>query len=70
MTTVNPIGRQNLQFRRVTNRYGKPVGSFSGHQGYLSVARDVETGRFVSRSKLSESTVDRIRNVIKLRGFN
>ena len=70
MTTVNPIGRNNLQFRRVTKRYGKPVGSFSGQQGYLSVARDVETGQFVSRSKLSASTVDRIRNVIKLRGFN
>ena len=70
MTTVNPIGRMNLQFRRVTNRYGKPIGTFSSHQGYLSVARDVETGQFVSRSKLSTSTVNRIRNVIKLRNFN
>jgi len=70
MTTINPIGRKNLQFRRVTKRYGKPVGSFSSQQGYLSVARDVETGQFVSRSKLSTSTVDRIRNVIKLRNFN
>jgi hypothetical protein len=70
MTTVNPIGRQNLQFRRTTKRYGKPVGSFSSLQGYLSVARDVETGQFVSRTKLSIATVDRLRNVIKLRGFN
>jgi len=70
MTTVNPIGRSNLQFRRTTKRYGKPIGSFSNHQGYLSVARDVASGQFVSRTKLSIATVDRIRNVIKLRGFN
>ena len=53
MTTVNPIGRQNLQFRRVTKRYGKPVGSFSGHQGYLSVSRNPITGQFMSRPAVS-----------------
>ena len=46
---VNPIGRENLQFRRKTNRYGKPVGTFSSNQGYLSVSKDANTGRFVSR---------------------
>mgnify|MGYP003624674479 FL=1 len=70
MTTVNPIGRQNLMFRRTTKRYGKPIGSWSNLQGYLSVARDIESGKFVSRTKLSIATVDRLRNVIKLRGFN
>jgi len=69
MTTVNPIGRQNLMFRRTTKRYGKPLGSWSHHQGYLSVARDVESGRFVSRTKLSVKTIDRLRNVIKLKGY-
>ena len=59
MTTVNPIGRQNLMFRRTTKRYGKPIGSWSNLQG-----------KFVSRTKLSIATVDRLRNVIKLRGFN
>ena len=49
---INPIGRKNLQFRRVTNRYGKPVGSFSTNQGYLSVSKDAMTGRFVSRPSL------------------
>lgn len=46
--TVNPIGRENLQFRRKTNRYGKPVGTFSSNQGYLSVSKD-SIGRFCSR---------------------
>ena len=46
---INPIGRQNLQFRRKTTRYGKNKGSFSSNQGYLSVARDSKTGQFVSR---------------------
>jgi len=57
-------------FRRTTKRYGKPVGSWSHLQGYLSVARDIESGKFVSRTKLSVTTVDRLRNVIKLRGLN
>jgi hypothetical protein len=35
---VNPIGKHNLQFRRVTKRYGRK-GSFSGNKGYLSVSR-------------------------------
>tara|TARA_R110002167_G_scaffold4051_4_gene19276 strand:+ start:1049 stop:1222 length:174 start_codon:yes stop_codon:yes gene_type:complete len=50
---VNPIGRKNLQFRRVTNRYGKPIGSFSSHQGYLSVSRNPITGQFMSRPAVS-----------------
>jgi hypothetical protein len=46
--TVNPIGKHNLQFRRVTNRYGRK-GTFSNHQGYLSVSRCAITGRFTKR---------------------
>ena len=69
MKAVNPIGRENLQFRRQTTRYGKPKGSFSSNQGYLSVARDSGTGQFASRAQLTPSTIDRIRNVIKLRGI-
>ena len=52
MLATNPIGRKNLQFRRATTRYSKPKGSFSSNQGYLSVARDTSTGKFVSRVKL------------------
>jgi hypothetical protein len=53
---VNPIGRQNLQFRRTTNQYG-PKGSFSSNQGYLSVSRlaagspNGTGGNFCSRPK-------------------
>ena len=54
---VNPIGRQNLQFRRTTNQYG-PKGSFSSNQGYLSVSRlaagspNGTGGNFCSRPKV------------------
>ena len=61
---VNPIGRKNLQFRRQTTRYGNK-GTFSSNQGFLSVARDIASGRFVSRDKLTTSTMDKIRNIIK-----
>lgn len=53
---VNPIGRQNLQFRRTTDQYG-PKGSFSSNQGYLSVSRlaagspNGTGGNFCSRPK-------------------
>lgn len=47
---VNPIGRKNLQFRRTTNRWGK-LGTFSNNQGYLSVSRDADTGKFLPRVK-------------------
>ena len=47
---VWPVGSGNLQFRRVTTRYGKPKGSFSSNQGFLRVMRDAATGRFVSIS--------------------
>lgn len=50
LALVNPIGRNNLQFRRRTNRYGK-VGTFSNNQGYLSVSRDVMTGKFLPRPR-------------------
>lgn len=49
-TIVNPIGRKNLQFRRTTNRWGK-LGTFSNNQGYLSVSRDADTGKFLPRVK-------------------
>jgi hypothetical protein len=53
---VNPIGRQNLQFRRTTNEFG-PKGSWSNNQGYLSVSRlaagspNGTGGNFCSRPK-------------------
>ena len=64
MTAINPIGRNNLQFRRQTTRYNKPKGSFSSNQGYLSVARDARTGRFVSRTDLTPSLMNHIRAII------
>ena len=48
MRIVNPIGRARLFFRRTTSRYGKK-GTISRNQGYLSVKRNADDGRFVSR---------------------
>ena len=45
----NPIGVENLQFRRTTSRY-KRKGTFSNNKGYLSVSRASDTGKFVSRA--------------------
>ena len=53
MKIVNPIGRKKLMFFRSTDRYGKRKGTASKNQGYLSVARDANTGRFVSRKQLT-----------------
>jgi hypothetical protein len=44
----NPIGVENLQFRRTTGRY-KQKGTFSSNKGYLSVSRDANSGQFVAR---------------------
>ena len=44
----NPIGVENLQFRRTTSRY-KRKGTFSNNKGYLSVSRDAGNGQFVAR---------------------
>ncbi len=45
----NPIGVENLQFRRTTSRY-KNKGTFSSNKGYLSVSRDASSGQFVARA--------------------
>ena len=45
---VNPIGSKGLQFRRSTNRYANK-GSFSSNRGYLQVARDSASGKFIPR---------------------
>jgi hypothetical protein len=44
-----PIGKQNLLFRRTTNRYAKK-GTISSNQGYISVARNTKTGQFAKRT--------------------
>ena len=44
----NPVGLDNIQFRRTTGRY-KQKGTFSSNKGYLSVSRDASTGQFVAR---------------------
>ena len=44
----NPIGVENLQFRRTTSRY-KNKGTFSSNKGYLLVSRDASNGQFVAR---------------------
>ncbi len=46
---VNPIGSQNLMFRRTTKRYGKRPGTLSSNRGFLKISRDSKTGRFVAR---------------------
>ena len=45
----NPIGVENLQFRRTTSRY-KQKGTFSSNKGYLMVSRDADSGKFVKRA--------------------
>ena len=45
----NPVGVENLQFRRTTGRY-KQKGIFSSNKGYLSVSRDAGSGQFVARA--------------------
>jgi len=35
-------------FQRKTNRYGK-IGTWSNHQQYLLVNRDIATGRFIPK---------------------
>ena len=44
---IRPKG-QKLFRQRTTNRNGKPVGSMSSNQGYLSVTHNPTTGRFES----------------------
>jgi hypothetical protein len=45
----NPVGVENLQFRRTTGRY-KQKGTFSSNEGYQSVSRDANSGQFVARA--------------------
>ena len=45
----NPIGVENLQFRRTTSRY-KRSGTWANNKGYLSVSRNASTGQFVKRA--------------------
>ena len=45
---TNPIGDENILFRRTTHRYGQK-GSFSDNLGYWKVSRDATTGRFTKR---------------------
>lgn len=45
----NPIGVENLQFRRTTSRY-KRSGTWANNKGYLSVSRDANSGQFVKRA--------------------
>jgi len=57
MINMRPIGKKNLMFRRTTNRYAKK-GSISNNKGYLSIARDSSSGKFVSRSSTGTSIFD------------
>ena len=45
---VNPIGSENLMFRRTTNRYSRK-GTWSKNRGYLKVSRVLKSGRFTER---------------------
>mgnify|MGYP003113015384 FL=1 len=44
----NPIGLENLQFRRTTSRY-KRKGTFSNNKGYMMVSR-ASDGTFCERA--------------------
>ena len=44
----NPIGLENLQFRRTTSRY-KRKGTFSNNKGYMMVSR-ASDGTFCKRA--------------------
>lgn len=44
--TITIVSRKQVQFRRKTAKYGKPVGTFSSNQGYLAVKARDEFGRF------------------------
>jgi len=47
-TTVRPVLTiDQVQFRRTTNRHGK-LGTFSTNKGFMSVGRDIRTGRLAS----------------------
>lgn len=46
---LNPVGLDNIQFRRTTGRY-KQKGTFSNNKGYLMVSRDEASGKFVKRA--------------------
>ena len=46
--TVRPVLTiDQVQFRRTTNRHGK-LGTFSTNKGFMSVGRDIRTGRLAS----------------------
>ena len=45
----NPVGLDNIQFRRTTGRY-KQKGTLSNNKGYLMVSRDEASGKFVKRA--------------------
>lgn len=37
---ITIVSRKEVQFRRKTKRYGKPIGTMSNNQGYLAVTRN------------------------------
>ena len=45
--TITIVTRQQVQFRRTTNRFAKK-GTFSSNQGYLAVTRNTD-GKFASK---------------------
>jgi hypothetical protein len=40
-------------FQRKTNRYGR-IGTWSNHQQYLLVNRDIDTGRFIPKIRQAQ----------------
>tara|TARA_B100002019_G_scaffold139326_1_gene119986 strand:+ start:4057 stop:4233 length:177 start_codon:yes stop_codon:yes gene_type:complete len=44
--SITIVSRKQVQFRRKTAKYGKPVGTFSSNQGYLAVKARDAFGRF------------------------
>lgn len=52
----NPIGDENILFRRKTARYGVK-GTFHSNAGFWKVGRDPKTGRWVSRKTKLEKLI-------------
>lgn len=52
----NPIGDENILFRRTTARYGVK-GTFHSNAGFWKVGRDPKTGRWVSRKTKLEKLI-------------
>ena len=55
--SITIVSRKQVQFRRKTAKYGKPVGTFSSNQGYLAVKARDALGRFAKAWHIGDNSV-------------